>query len=223
MRGMGPAHFSFNSPKGRCAACDGLGATLVDVDVPHAQYATNAGWIVAMAEAAAFHEQRLRQTPELFDPVVRERLDAARFYAECALEAGVGFVNAIPVFIASDPVWARRFWEAGLPIIGDDIKSQVGATIVHRQLATLFEPYGKLTKSNPLDNKNFGFVELLTTEDRAIEVIIKLSRITFCNNLLRVRNLGLVILFLFFLIDFTLFEAFKTIILCFKTFFLPLW
>ena len=62
-------------------------------------------------------------------------------------------------------------------------------------MATLFEPYGKVTKSNPLDNKNFGFVELLTTEDRAIEVIIKLSRITFCNNLLRVRNLGLVILF----------------------------
>lgn len=58
----------------------GLGATLVDVDVPHAEYATNAGWIVAMAEAAAFHEQRLKTSPELFDPVVRERLDAARFY-----------------------------------------------------------------------------------------------------------------------------------------------
>jgi len=58
----------------------GLGTTLVDVDVPHAQYATSAGWIVAMSEAAAFHEQRLRQAPELFDPVVRERLDAARFY-----------------------------------------------------------------------------------------------------------------------------------------------
>lgn len=58
-----------------------LGATLVDVDVPHAEYATNAGWIVAMAEAAAFHEQRLRTSPELFDPIVRERLDAARFYA----------------------------------------------------------------------------------------------------------------------------------------------
>ncbi len=54
------------------------------------------------------------------------------------------------------------------------------------QLATLFEPYGKVTKSHPLDNKNFGFVELLTTEDRAIEVIIKLSGITFCDNVLRV-------------------------------------
>jgi aspartyl-tRNA(Asn)/glutamyl-tRNA(Gln) amidotransferase subunit A len=59
----------------------GLGAVLVDVDVPHAPYATAAGWVVAMAEAAQFHEQRLNDTPELFDPVVRERLDAARFYA----------------------------------------------------------------------------------------------------------------------------------------------
>jgi aspartyl-tRNA(Asn)/glutamyl-tRNA(Gln) amidotransferase subunit A len=59
----------------------GLGATLVDVDVPHAEYATNAGWVIAMAEAAAFHEQRLRTSPHLFDPIVRERLDAARFYA----------------------------------------------------------------------------------------------------------------------------------------------
>jgi aspartyl-tRNA(Asn)/glutamyl-tRNA(Gln) amidotransferase subunit A len=58
----------------------GLGAALVDVDVPHAEYATNAGWIVAMAEAAAFHEQRLATSPQLFDPIVRERLDAARFY-----------------------------------------------------------------------------------------------------------------------------------------------
>ncbi|MGE3190811.1 MAG: amidase, partial [Vicinamibacterales bacterium] len=57
-----------------------LGATLVDVDVPHANYAGSAGWLVAMAEAAQFHEKRLRETPELFDPVVRERLDAARFY-----------------------------------------------------------------------------------------------------------------------------------------------
>lgn len=58
-----------------------LGASLVEVDVPHAPYATSAGWVVAMAEAAQFHEQRLTQSPELFDPIVRERLDAARFYA----------------------------------------------------------------------------------------------------------------------------------------------
>ncbi len=67
---------------------------------------------------------------------------AQRFYAEACLEAGVGFVNAIPVFIASDPEWARRFQAAGLPIVGDDIKSQVGSTIVHRILTRLFEDRG---------------------------------------------------------------------------------
>jgi len=67
---------------------------------------------------------------------------AQRHYAEACLEAGVGFVNAIPVFIASDPDWARRFEAASVPIVGDDIKSQVGATIVHRVLARLFEDRG---------------------------------------------------------------------------------
>jgi len=67
---------------------------------------------------------------------------ATRFYAEAALAAGVGFVNCIPVFIASDQAWGRRFAAAGVPIIGDDIKSQVGATIVHRTLARLFEDRG---------------------------------------------------------------------------------
>lgn len=67
---------------------------------------------------------------------------AARFYAECALEAGVALVNNIPVFIASDPQWARRFAERGLPIIGDDIKSQLGATIAHRMLTDLFRKRG---------------------------------------------------------------------------------
>lgn len=67
---------------------------------------------------------------------------AARFYADCALQAGVGFVNALPVFLASDPEWAERFTAAGVPIVGDDIKSQVGATITHRVLARLFEERG---------------------------------------------------------------------------------
>jgi myo-inositol-1-phosphate synthase len=68
--------------------------------------------------------------------------EAAKFYAQCALDAGVAFVNALPVFIASDPVWAKRFEDAGVPIIGDDIKSQVGATITHRVMARLFEDRG---------------------------------------------------------------------------------
>ncbi len=67
---------------------------------------------------------------------------ADKFYAQCAIDAGVGFVNALPVFIASDPVWAQKFADAGVPIVGDDIKSQVGATITHRVMAKLFEDRG---------------------------------------------------------------------------------
>ena len=73
-------------------------------------------------------------------PVGSER--AARFYAECALEAGVALVNCIPVFIASDHEFARRFAEKGLPIVGDDIKAQLGATITHRTLTDLFRKRG---------------------------------------------------------------------------------
>jgi myo-inositol-1-phosphate synthase len=76
----------------------------------------------------------------IYLPVGSEK--AAQFYAECALDAGVAVVNNMPVFLASDPVWARRFEERGVPIIGDDIKSQVGATIVHRVLADLFKQRG---------------------------------------------------------------------------------
>lgn len=68
--------------------------------------------------------------------------DATKHYAQAALDAGVAFVNALPVFIASDPHWAKRFADAGVPIVGDDIKSQVGATITHRVLARLFEERG---------------------------------------------------------------------------------
>ncbi len=68
--------------------------------------------------------------------------EGAKFYAQAAIDAGVAFVNALPVFIASDPVWARKFTDAGLPIVGDDIKSQLGATITHRVLARLFEERG---------------------------------------------------------------------------------
>ena len=68
--------------------------------------------------------------------------EAQRYYAQACLDAKVAFVNAIPVFIASDPEWARRFAKAGVPIIGDDIKSQVGSTIVHRVLTRLFEDRG---------------------------------------------------------------------------------
>jgi myo-inositol-1-phosphate synthase len=68
--------------------------------------------------------------------------DAAKFYAQCAIDAGVAFVNALPVFIAGTKEWADKFTEAGVPIVGDDIKSQVGATITHRVMAKLFEDRG---------------------------------------------------------------------------------
>src|SRR6478609_7335571 len=73
-------------------------------------------------------------------PVGSEEAD--KFYAQCAIDAGVAFVNALPVFIASNPEWAAKFEAAGVPVIGDDIKSQVGATITHRVLAHLFEERG---------------------------------------------------------------------------------
>jgi myo-inositol-1-phosphate synthase len=73
-------------------------------------------------------------------PVGSEAAD--KFYAQCAIDAKVAFVNALPVFIASDPVWAKKFEDAGVPIVGDDIKSQVGATITHRVMMKLFEDRG---------------------------------------------------------------------------------
>ena len=90
--------------------------------------------------------------------------EAGRFYAECALEAGMGFVNNMPVFIASDPSWAKRFKERNLPIIGDDIKSQLGATIVHRILTDLFVKRGvKLERTYQLNTGgNTDFLNMLS-------------------------------------------------------------
>ena len=89
--------------------------------------------------------------------------EATRFYAECALEAGIGFINNIPVFIASDPAWVARFEERNLPLIGDDIKSQLGATIVHRVLTNLFRNRGvKLERTYQLNTGgNTDFLNML--------------------------------------------------------------
>jgi myo-inositol-1-phosphate synthase len=91
---------------------------------------------------------------------------AAKHYAQAALEAGAAFVNCMPVFIASDREWARRFHDAGVPIVGDDIKSQVGATIVHRILAKLFEDRGvKLERTSQLNfGGNMDFMNMLERE-----------------------------------------------------------
>jgi len=89
--------------------------------------------------------------------------EATRFYAECALQAGVAFINNIPVFIASDATWAKRFEEHNLPIIGDDIKAQLGATITHRTLTDLFKKRGvKLERTYQLNTGgNTDFLNML--------------------------------------------------------------
>lgn len=92
--------------------------------------------------------------------------EATEFYAECALEAGVAFVNNMPVFIASDERWARRFEDAGVPLIGDDIKAQLGATIVHRVLTDLFHKRGvKLDRTYQLNTG--GNTDFLNMSNRS--------------------------------------------------------
>lgn len=94
-------------------------------------------------------------------PVGSER--ASQFYAECALDAGIGFVNNIPVFLASSPEWAKKFRDRNLPIIGDDIKAQLGATITHRMLADLFRKRGvKIDRTYQLNTGgNTDFLNML--------------------------------------------------------------
>ncbi len=105
---------------------------------------------------------------------------AQKFYAEAALDAHVAFVNAIPVFIASDPEWAERFAQAGVPIVGDDIKSQVGATIVHRMLARLFEDRGLvLDRTYQLNvGGNMDFMNMLERERLESKKISKTQSVT---------------------------------------------
>lgn len=105
---------------------------------------------------------------------------ATHFYAECALEAGCALVNCIPVFIASDPVWARRFEQRGLPIIGDDVKSQLGATILHRSLVDLFAARGiRLDRTSQLNvGGNSDFRNMLERERLASKKISKTQAVT---------------------------------------------
>jgi myo-inositol-1-phosphate synthase len=105
---------------------------------------------------------------------------ATKWYVEQALRAGVGFVNCLPVFIAREPYWIKRFREAGLPIIGDDIKSQVGATIVHRQLARLFADRGvRLERTSQLNvGGNMDFYNMLERERLASKKESKTNAVT---------------------------------------------
>ncbi len=106
-------------------------------------------------------------------PVGSEK--AVRFYAECALEAGVAFINCMPVFIASDPEWAERFKQKRIPIIGDDIKAQLGATITHRTLTDLFRKRGvKLERTYQLNTGgNTDFLNMLNRNRLASKKLSK--------------------------------------------------
>ena len=105
---------------------------------------------------------------------------ATEFYAECALQAGCAFVNCIPVFIASNPEWAERFAAKGLPIVGDDIKSQVGATIVHRVLANLMRERGvRLDRTYQLNfGGNADFLNMLERERLESKKLSKTRAVT---------------------------------------------
>jgi myo-inositol-1-phosphate synthase len=121
--------------------------------------------------------QRLRETGTdvLLNYLPVGSQAATEFYAECALEAGVALVNNMPVFIASDPAWARRFEEAGVPIIGDDIKAQLGATIVHRVLTDLFRKRGvKLDRTYQLNTG--GNTDFLNMANRTRLTSKKISK-----------------------------------------------
>ncbi|MCP2347385.1 myo-inositol-1-phosphate synthase [Nonomuraea roseoviolacea subsp. carminata] len=111
-------------------------------------------------------------------PVGSEEAD--RFYAQCAIDAKVAFVNALPVFIASDPEWAEKFTQAGVPIVGDDIKSQVGATITHRVLAKLFEDRGvELLRTYQLNfGGNMDFMNMLERKRLQSKKISKTQSVT---------------------------------------------
>ncbi|PSL55276.1 L-myo-inositol-1-phosphate synthase [Saccharothrix carnea] len=111
-------------------------------------------------------------------PVGSEAAD--RFYAQAAIDAGVAFVNALPVFIASDPEWAEKFRAAGVPIVGDDIKSQVGATITHRVLAKLFEDRGvQLDRTMQLNvGGNMDFLNMKELERLESKKVSKTQAVT---------------------------------------------
>src|SRR5207302_10054003 len=106
--------------------------------------------------------------------------EATKFYAQAAIDAGAAFVNCIPVFIASNREWAKRFADAGLPIVGDDIKSQVGATIVHRVLTKLLEDRGvKLDRTSQLNfGGNMDFMNMLERERLTSKKISKTQSVT---------------------------------------------
>lgn len=148
---------------------DGIGKYLRD------EVAEDAG---PLADVTASLQRSETDVLVSYLPVGSER--ATAWYAERALEAGCAFVNCIPVFIASRPEWRRRFEERGLPVIGDDIKSQVGATIVHRMLVNLFRERGvKVDRTYQLNfGGNTDFLNMLERERLQSKKISKTQSVT---------------------------------------------
>lgn len=151
-RDIGEAIFA--APNNTAVFCDDVPPTgarvirgrVLDGVAPHMTDAGERGFIVSR-DADATREEivaalKASRTQILVNFLPVGSQEASEFYMECALEAGVAVVNSIPVFIASDPEWENRFRERGLPIVGDDIKAQIGATIVHRTLSGLFTTRG---------------------------------------------------------------------------------
>ncbi len=130
------------------------------------------------ADVAAVLRRSEAEVLVCYLPVGAER--AARFYAEQALAAGCGFVNCIPVFIASDPVWRARFEARRLPLIGDDVKSQLGATILHRALASLFRERGvRVDRTYQLNfGGNADFLNMLERERLESKKLSKTRAVT---------------------------------------------
>jgi myo-inositol-1-phosphate synthase len=148
---------------------DGIGKYLMDV-------VNESG--AAPVDVASVLKQTQTDVLVCYLPVGSER--AVQYYAEQALCAGCAFVNCVPVFLASRPEWAKRFAERGLPIIGDDIKSQVGATIVHRVLTALFQERGvRLDRSYQLNiGGNTDFMNMLERERLASKKVSKTQAVT---------------------------------------------
>ncbi|MEA1964542.1 MAG: inositol-3-phosphate synthase, partial [Candidatus Aerophobetes bacterium] len=131
------------------------------------EYPENQAFRVADEDPCNVLEELKKSGAEIlvnYLPVGSEK--GVKFYTQAALDAGVGFVNCMPVFIASDEKWAKRFEEKGLPIVGDDIKSQVGATIVHRVLTSLFRKRGvKLDRTYQLNiGGNTDFLNMISRD-----------------------------------------------------------
>lgn len=148
---------------------DGLGRTVAEEVVESG---------AAVADVADILRRTRTEVLVSWLPVGAQR--ASEFYAEAALAAGCAFVNCIPVFIASDPAWRARFAARGLPIIGDDIKSQLGATILHRALARLFADRGvRLDRTYQLNfGGNTDFLNMLERERLASKKLSKTRAVT---------------------------------------------